>query len=86
MIPRSFAYERPGSVADAAGLLRTHGESARILANEARSELRAFGLTDLEIGRLADEFIALDRGGGLPEFVAWARDRTGRSGRRSTAR
>ena len=61
-------------------------ESARILANEARSELRAFGLTDLEIGRLADEFIALDRGEGLPEFVAWARDRTGRSGRRSTAR
>ena len=61
-------------------------ESARILANEARSELRAFGLTDLEIRRLADEFIALDRGEGLPEFVAWARERAGRPGRRSTAR
>ena len=32
MIPRAFAYERPGSVADAAGLLRRHGEGARILA------------------------------------------------------
>jgi aerobic carbon-monoxide dehydrogenase medium subunit len=32
MIPRAFAYERPSSVADAAGLLRTHGEGARILA------------------------------------------------------
>jgi carbon-monoxide dehydrogenase medium subunit len=32
MIPRAFAYERPGSVADAAGLLRTHGDGARILA------------------------------------------------------
>src|SRR4029079_2827103 len=32
MIPRAFAYERPTSVADAAGLLRTHGEGARILA------------------------------------------------------
>ena len=32
MIPRAFAYERPESVADAVGLLRTHGEGARILA------------------------------------------------------
>lgn len=52
-------------------------ESARILANEARDELRAAGLSDAEIRRLADEFIALDRGEGLPEFVAWARTRGG---------
>jgi aerobic carbon-monoxide dehydrogenase medium subunit len=32
MIPREFAYERPESVADAAGLLRTHGDGARVLA------------------------------------------------------
>jgi len=32
MIPRAFAYERPTSAADAAGLLRTHGKGARILA------------------------------------------------------
>jgi aerobic carbon-monoxide dehydrogenase medium subunit len=32
MIPRAFAYKRPQSVADAAGLLRTHGDGARILA------------------------------------------------------
>jgi carbon-monoxide dehydrogenase medium subunit len=32
MIPRPFAYERPETVADAAGLLRTHGEGARVLA------------------------------------------------------
>ncbi len=32
MIPRAFAYERPESVADAAGLLRTHGDGARVIA------------------------------------------------------
>ena len=32
MIPRAFEYERPGSVADAAGLLRKHGDGARVLA------------------------------------------------------
>lgn len=54
-------------------------ESARLLANEARAELRAAGLTDLEIRRLADDFIAEDRGEGLPEFVAWARARASRA-------
>jgi hypothetical protein len=52
-------------------------ESARILANEARQELQAAGLADAEIRTLADEFIALDRGEGLPEFVAWAKARGG---------
>ena len=32
MIPREFAYKRPETVADAAGLLRTHGDGARVLA------------------------------------------------------
>jgi aerobic carbon-monoxide dehydrogenase medium subunit len=32
VIPRAFEYERPGSVADAAALLRKHGDGARILA------------------------------------------------------
>jgi carbon-monoxide dehydrogenase medium subunit len=32
MIPQAFDYERPQSVADAAGLLRKHGDGARVLA------------------------------------------------------
>jgi aerobic carbon-monoxide dehydrogenase medium subunit len=32
VIPRAFEYERPESVADAAALLRKHGDGARILA------------------------------------------------------
>ena len=32
MIPQAFAYERPETVADAVGLLRTHGDGARVLA------------------------------------------------------
>ena len=47
-------------------------ESARVLSNEARDALRARGLTDRQIRRLADEYIALDRGEGLREFIAWA--------------
>ena len=49
-------------------------ESARLLENEARAELRAAGLTDEEIRRLADEYIALDRGEDLPAFIAWAKE------------
>jgi hypothetical protein len=47
-------------------------ESARLLANQARPALREAGFTDDEIRILADEYIALDRGEGLPEFVEWA--------------
>jgi hypothetical protein len=47
-------------------------ESARVLANQARSALRQAGFTDEEIRTLADEYIALDRGEGLSEFVTWA--------------
>jgi aerobic carbon-monoxide dehydrogenase medium subunit len=32
MIPQAFDYERPETVADALGLLKTHGEDARVLA------------------------------------------------------
>jgi hypothetical protein len=50
-------------------------ESARLLANHARPRLRDAGLSDDQIGRLADEFIARDRGEDADAFVAWARDR-----------
>lgn len=54
-------------------------ESARVLANESRGALRQAGLADDQIRRLADEFVALDRGEGLPEFIEWAKGRAGRS-------
>lgn len=56
-------------------------ESARVLANQAREALHGAGLDDREIRRLADEYIALDRGEGLPEFIEWARAQAGRANR-----
>jgi hypothetical protein len=50
-------------------------ESARLLANHARGELRARGLDDEEIRRLADEYIALDIGEDLDAFIRWALER-----------
>jgi hypothetical protein len=54
-------------------------ESARLLANQAREELRRDGLNDREIDLLADEYIALDIsedvGEDVGEFIAWARKR-----------
>ena len=47
-------------------------ESARLLANEARDALRARGLSDTDIDRLAGAFIALDLGTAADDFVAWA--------------
>jgi hypothetical protein len=47
-------------------------ESARLLANEARPRLRDAGLTDEQIRRLADDYIAEDRGENLEVFVDWA--------------
>lgn len=47
-------------------------ESARLLANQAGPKLRDAGLTDEDIRRLADEYIACDLGEGIPEFIAWA--------------
>jgi hypothetical protein len=55
-------------------------ESARLLANHARPRLRDAGLSDDEIGRLADEFIARDRGEDLDTFVAWAGERAAHHG------
>ncbi len=52
-------------------------ESARLLANQARGRLRGRGLSDDEIQRLADEYIALDRGEDLEEFIQWAESRGG---------
>lgn len=47
-------------------------ESARLLGNQARGVLHAAGLTDRQIRRLADEFIAGDRGEDLHGFIEWA--------------
>jgi hypothetical protein len=48
-------------------------ESAKVLANQARETLHDAGLEDRQIRRLADEFIALDRGEDLGDFIQWAR-------------
>lgn len=52
-------------------------ESARLLANQAAPQLRSSGLTDDDVRRLADEFIARDRSEDLETFVVWARDHAG---------
>ncbi len=49
-------------------------ESARLLANEARDRLHQAGLDDPTIERLADRYIAEDRGEDLEAFIAWARE------------
>ena len=47
-------------------------ESARLLANDARQALLAAGLSDAAIDRLADDFIAEDRGEATDRFIDWA--------------
>jgi hypothetical protein len=47
-------------------------ESARLLANQAREALRARGLSDTDIDRLAGAFIARDVGTAVEDFVSWA--------------
>jgi hypothetical protein len=47
-------------------------ESARQLANDARQALLAIGLSDQDIDRLADDFIAEDRGEATERFIGWA--------------
>jgi hypothetical protein len=47
-------------------------ESARLLANEARDALRARGLSDTDIDRLAGAFIAEDLGTAAEDFIRWA--------------
>jgi hypothetical protein len=56
----------------------TEVESARLLANETRDRLEAVGLEVDEIRRLADEYIALDKGEDADDFVEWAKTRGGR--------
>lgn len=53
-------------------------ESARLLANQARDALAARGLQEDEIRALADEYVALDLGEDLAEFIDWATTRGGR--------
>ena len=53
-------------------------ESARLLANQARETLREEGLSDTEIRRLADQFVAEDRGNDLSAFLEWAHRRARR--------
>ena len=52
-------------------------ESARLLANQAAPELRGSGLSEDDVRRLADEFIARDRSEDLNTFVVWARHHAG---------
>jgi hypothetical protein len=47
-------------------------ESAHPLANQARQRLRAAGFSDEDIDRLADDFIAEDRGEETGAFIGWA--------------
>jgi hypothetical protein len=47
-------------------------ESARLLANDARQALRAAGLADEDVDRLADDFVAEDRGEATERFIDWA--------------
>ncbi len=50
-------------------------ESARLLVNKAAPKLKSEGLSEEQIRRLADEFIARDRGEALVDFLDWARER-----------
>jgi hypothetical protein len=47
-------------------------ESARLLADGARPTLLAAGLSVEDIDRLADDFIAEDRGEATEHFIDWA--------------
>lgn len=50
-------------------------ESARLLVSAARPELEGAGLSEEQLRRLADDFIARDRGEDLDSFMDWSRDR-----------
>jgi hypothetical protein len=60
-------------------------ESARLLANDARQTLRTADFNDDDIDRLADDFIAEDRGQQTAAFIDWAHHlrRAAQSGTRS---
>jgi len=75
--PRPTEPDKLGPTADPAGHAQPKAaevESAHLLANDARDKLRDTGLNDEDILRLADEFIALDRGQDVSAFIAWARE------------
>ena len=55
-------------------------ESARLLANQARAVLLDAGLSNTQIRRLADDYVAEDRGEDLDRFVEWAKARAARGG------
>ena len=50
-------------------------ESARVLANEAKEELRPLGYSSDEIRRLADAFVAEGLEGDVHTFVQWVKRR-----------
>jgi hypothetical protein len=55
-------------------------ESAHMMANQAREALLDAGLTNTQIDRLADDYVAEDRGEDLPDFIEWAKRRSRRGG------
>ena len=83
--PRTPIRDRSATRRSATRRTRSHPqpeaaevESARLLANQARETLEGRGLQEDEIRRLADEFIALDRGEDLDVFIEWATTEGGR--------
>ena len=48
------------------------GRTRRLLANDARQTLRTADFSDGDIDRLADDFIAEDRGEDTEAFIDWA--------------
>jgi hypothetical protein len=75
-LPRGdLAGEKLGAVVepDRAQPEAAEVESARQLENSAAPLLESEGVPRDEISRLADEYIALDLGEDVDEFVAWVR-------------
>ncbi|HEX2088514.1 MAG TPA: hypothetical protein VHI54_01075 [Actinomycetota bacterium] len=76
--PGPLEEEKSGETSDPSGSPQPEAaevESARLLANQARARLQSRGIDDEQIQRLADEYIALDRGEDLNEFIRWAESR-----------
>jgi hypothetical protein len=72
--PGPLASVKRGETSDP-GYVQPQGaevESARLLANDARQTLLAAGFSDEDIDRLADDFIAEDRGEETEAFIDWA--------------
>lgn len=54
---------------------RSHMEGARILADQARSELSALGFTAQEIGEWSETYLAEEGSGDVDSFLAWIKQR-----------